>query len=127
MTERSRSDAPVSADVFFQIVCLRLSRVNHACISNASHFSSGDLKVKILFSEKAIKAGEEITVSYMSHRQVQHFNLPELIKGSLMLHWDIVCPAGTLKLLSLLTRLDLPSASAENFFEAKPGLHFPLK
>jgi hypothetical protein len=39
----------------FQIVGLRLSRVNHACVPNAAHWCEESLKVKILFSEKDIK------------------------------------------------------------------------
>ena len=55
-----------------QIVCLRLPRVSHTCVPNAAHCYDDGSKVKILFSETAIKAGEEITFSNISHRSFQY-------------------------------------------------------
>jgi len=45
------------------VLCLRLSRVNHSCNPNATHFSDETFNVKILFSERNISAGEEICIS----------------------------------------------------------------
>jgi len=78
----------------FQIVCLRLSRVNHACIPNSAHWYDDDSRVKILFSEKPIKAGEEITYSYVTLRSLQHNYTPAIIRTSLQLTWGIFCPEG---------------------------------
>jgi hypothetical protein len=45
-------------------ICLRLSRVNHACRPNASHHSDDITGVKILYSTSEILPGEEICISY---------------------------------------------------------------
>jgi SET domain len=78
----------------FQIVCLRLSRVNHACVPNSAHWYDDDYRVKILFSEKPIKAGEEITYSYVTLRSLHHSYTPAIIRTTLQLTWGIFCPEG---------------------------------
>ena len=70
----------------------RVSRVNHACFPNANH-SNQDVEgniVKVLFSEKLIKAGEEICISYSSYTNilVKKKNNAEFLK----VPWGIVCP-----------------------------------
>jgi hypothetical protein len=71
-----------------------LSRVNHACVANAAHWYEDEYKVKILFSEKDIKAGEEITYSYLTHRSVHLLYTQQSVQGNLLLSWGIVCPVG---------------------------------
>lgn len=45
-------------------ICLRLVRANHACVPNACHYDEYK-GVKLLVARTAIKAGEEITISYL--------------------------------------------------------------
>jgi hypothetical protein len=75
------------------VVCIRLSRVNHACVPNANHFDDPDFSVKVLFSEKDIKAGEEITISYATHRMTSLYKDPFDLQLRL-LSWGIICPTG---------------------------------
>jgi hypothetical protein len=70
--------------------------VNHACVSNAAHWYEDDYRVKILFSEKAIKAGDEITFSYLSHRSLHMTYNQQVIAGILQISWGIICPEGYL-------------------------------
>jgi SET domain len=48
-----------------------MSRVNHDCIGNSTHRYSDRLGVKILVANHKIKAGEEITFSYVSHAKTK--------------------------------------------------------
>jgi hypothetical protein len=40
---------------FEPVVSLRISRINHACLSNAAHFYEEQTKTKVLHSSKPIK------------------------------------------------------------------------
>lgn len=46
------------------VVCPRISRVNHACDSNASHHSDEFNSCKILYSTRRILPGDEICINY---------------------------------------------------------------
>ncbi len=46
------------------IICLRLSRVNHSCNPNSSQTFLDEMNVKLVYSERDIKAGEEICITY---------------------------------------------------------------
>jgi len=48
------------------IVALRISRVNHACLPNAATIYDETGRVAILFAQKDIQPGEEITICYYS-------------------------------------------------------------
>jgi len=45
-------------------LCLRTSRLNHDCDPNSSHQFDPTYDVRILFSERDIQPGEEITITY---------------------------------------------------------------
>ena len=50
-----------------EIVCLKVSRFNHSCRSNAFYdidWNKNNLKVEIKAAWKDIKAGQEITICY---------------------------------------------------------------
>jgi hypothetical protein len=70
----------------------RVSRVNHACIPNAhqSNQEVGNYVVKVIVSEKLIKAGEEICISYSSFTDIfiEEKNNAEFLLDP----WGIVCP-----------------------------------
>jgi SET domain-containing protein len=78
------------------LICLRLSRTNHACVSNSDISDYSHLKVLILFSEKDIKAGDEITTSYITHRDFRLFINQQAIETRLIFTGGIICPTGIL-------------------------------
>eukprot|EP00917_Polyrhabdina_sp_WS-2016_P029713 GHVP01063342.1.p1 GENE.GHVP01063342.1~~GHVP01063342.1.p1 ORF type:complete len:375 (-),score=24.76 GHVP01063342.1:59-1183(-) len=41
------------------------SRLNHSCVANATYFWRPDLGMELVFAQRPIMAGEEITVSYL--------------------------------------------------------------
>jgi len=52
-------------NAFHNGVCLRMSRFNHSCSSNAEYFWNTDEQVRDLRAIRNIEAGDEITVSYI--------------------------------------------------------------
>ena len=51
---------------FHNGVCLKMSRFNHSCRSNAQYFWNEDTKTRDIRALRKIKEGEEITVNYIS-------------------------------------------------------------
>ncbi len=74
-------------------VCLKIARVNHSCMPNAAYILDEKLKVGILFAEKDIKAGEEITISYISFKNLSLKLSAEKFRQELKKKWAIDCPA----------------------------------
>jgi len=77
-----------------QLICLRLSRNNHACVANSDISDNSQLKVLILVSEKDIKAGDEITTSYITHRDFNLFINQQAIETHLFFTCGFICPTG---------------------------------
>ena len=74
-------------------ICLRIARVNHSCSPNAAYVLDDKLKVGILFAERDITAGEEITVSYISFKNLSQKLSAEKFREELKMKWAIDCPA----------------------------------
>jgi hypothetical protein len=74
-------------------LCLRIARVNHSCSPNAAYILDKKLKVGILFAERDIKAGEEITISYVSFKNFSQKLSAKKIRMKLKKKWNIDCPA----------------------------------
>jgi hypothetical protein len=53
---------------FHNGVCLKMSRFNHSCRSNAQYFWNVDTHTRDIRAMRKIKQGEEITVSYKEHK-----------------------------------------------------------
>lgn len=51
-------------------LCLRISRANHDCNANAGHLYDETFKVVVLFAQRDIAEGEEITISYQLFNDV---------------------------------------------------------
>eukprot|EP00842_Homolaphlyctis_polyrhiza_P005692 jgi/Hompol1/6123/HPOL_000716-RA len=81
-------------------ICVRLSRAvidtlakaNHACNPNASHATDDDRKVEILFAERDIRAGEEITISYTLWNEIYCTDSAEEARKNLREKWGFECP-----------------------------------
>jgi len=72
------------------VVCPRICRVNHACDPNAALIEVD--RTWILFAERRIAKGEEITIAY---RSTDDLSSPVPIEESrevLQIKWGIVCP-----------------------------------
>ena len=52
-------------------ICVRLVRANHACVPNACHYDEYK-GIKLLVARTTIKAGEEITISYILWYNMQN-------------------------------------------------------
>jgi hypothetical protein len=78
------------------VVCVRMSRVNHACAPNAAHTYESVSKAVILVALRAIRAGDEITFAYSdvlsSSTDSATRSVPDHV-AKLRLTWNIVCPA----------------------------------
>jgi hypothetical protein len=74
-------------------ICLKIARVNHSCSPNASYILDEKFKVGILFAERDIIAGEEITVSYISFKNLSQKLSAESFRQELNKKWAIDCPA----------------------------------
>merc|ERR1719234_3024648 len=53
-------------NTFHNGVCLKMSRFNHSCRSNAQYFWNEDTNTRDIRALRKIKEGEEITVNYIS-------------------------------------------------------------
>ena len=73
-------------------LCPRIARVNHSCSPNAAYILDKKLNVGILFAERDIKPGEEITVSYISFKNLSQKLPAEKIRQKLKKKWAIDCP-----------------------------------
>jgi SET domain-containing protein len=51
---------------------LNMSRINHECIGNTTHWVVPELESKLLMTNTDMKAGEEITFSYISFPSGRH-------------------------------------------------------
>jgi SET domain-containing protein len=80
----------------YLVLGLRLARVNHACNANASYVIDEKFKFGILYSECDIKAGQEITFSYESFKELLQKKSPQDIRETLKEKWSIDCPPGIL-------------------------------
>lgn len=47
-----------------KIICFLISRINHHCIGNTSHFYDTNKKIMIIFATKTINVDDELTFSY---------------------------------------------------------------
>lgn len=72
---------------------LRIARVNHDCDPNAAAFYDATHDVGILFSERAIEAGEEIAASYYPLNDITGDVVPssEKRRSLLQAKWGITC------------------------------------
>jgi len=61
--------------------------VNHDCDPNAGHYEDETFDVKILFAERDIEPGEEITISYTFLQRREPSMRRELLENT----WGIVC------------------------------------
>ena len=67
LNDKFLSNSLIASNVGFHIVvALRNARVNHACQPNASTIFDETARVAILFAQKDIQPGEEITICYYS-------------------------------------------------------------
>ena len=57
-------ESPSPAGLF-----LNASRLNHSCVPNADHYFTSSSGYKTVFANRALRAGEEITISYIDHTQ----------------------------------------------------------
>jgi len=73
------------------VVCLRMSRANHACDPNAQECHVEG--VMLLFALRTIAAGEEIEIDYTTREQLALFLTPEWSRDRLT-HYGIKCPEG---------------------------------
>lgn len=75
-----RTGGPVTADGIFQTnsyglgntmqagIFLIISRVNHSCLPNCTHYWNGDLRIKNVCAGRDVKCGEELTLSDLRHQ-----------------------------------------------------------
>ncbi|KAJ1494429.1 hypothetical protein T484DRAFT_1877558, partial [Baffinella frigidus] len=75
------------------VLCLRMSRANHACDNNAEHkYVDG---VKVLHALREIKGGEEIMISYTTEGEDTCTTATnEMCRLKLKSKWGITCPKG---------------------------------
>lgn len=66
---------------------INMSRINHDCLGNSEHFYVENHKVKILLASRDIRAGEEITFSYIG-------DSPSM-KSFLVMKWGFNCSCPT--------------------------------
>jgi hypothetical protein len=77
------------------VLCLLMSRINHACNSNATHDYLSCNRVKVLVATKGIRVGEEITISYSMILCPSVDRFSPLFKHRVHLSkYGIVCPEG---------------------------------
>lgn len=78
------------------VLCIRLSRANHSCRDNASHWYDSKFQVKVLTAVREIQPGEEISISYTHFDNFSNFLTPEKSRSILQQKWGIVCPSDCL-------------------------------
>jgi hypothetical protein len=64
---------------------VRMSRVNHCCLGNSSHYYSENRRVRILVASQDIQEGEEIAFSYQNNKS------PNERKMILLVNYGFVC------------------------------------
>ena len=74
------------------LLCLRIARANHDCNFNASHRHEEDMTVTILFSERDIEAGEEISIEYTASSDPSKGTSPDVSRLILLRKWGLTCP-----------------------------------
>lgn len=72
-----------------KIICFLISRINHHCIGNTSHFYDTNKKVMIIFATKKINIGDELTFSYT--RLLLNREQRKTITNR---NWNFVCNCG---------------------------------
>lgn len=73
------------------VVCLRLSRANHACHNNADHWFDQTHAVKVLLATRDIKAGDEICINYAAFNDPATSLTAQAARTILSIKWGIVC------------------------------------
>eukprot|EP00798_Chlamydomonas_sp_ICE-L_P013516 gene13516-19381_t len=74
------------------VLCVRMSRVNHSCTPNATHWMDEVNGVKILTADKDIQAGEEITITYTNYGDPSSGLSASEHRHRLEAKWGIQCP-----------------------------------
>jgi len=75
------------------VIGLRLSRVNHACDPSAAKVADDDLGVNVVCALRAIRAGEEVTISYLPCDDPSTDREPAAAREVLSGHYGILCPS----------------------------------
>ncbi|XP_037045718.1 uncharacterized protein LOC119081081 [Bradysia coprophila] len=74
------------------ILCLRIARVNHDCKPNADHRYDETFKAVVLFAQRDIAKGEEITICYQQFHDIAGNMSASTSRSALQDKWSIVCP-----------------------------------
>jgi len=72
------------------ILCLEISRFNHSCVPNCQHAWDEEAGMERVFACTNVKAGEELSTSYIELRQDRQSRQREL---SMKYKFDCACPA----------------------------------
>lgn len=75
----------------FQVLCVKISRVNHSCNANSCHYYHNSTGVKVLYAMKHICAGDEITLDYLSLHDTSDRSTNAFRNTILQDKWDIKC------------------------------------
>jgi hypothetical protein len=78
-------------------ICVRISRINHACDPNAVTYYDDETKWMVLHAARPIEAGEEVTISYtefMDPTCAGERSLRANHASNLLYQYGIVCPDG---------------------------------
>lgn len=70
---------------------LRISRVNHDCKPNADHRYDETFKAVVLFAQREIAEGEEITINYQQSHDIAETMTASTARLALQNKWGIVC------------------------------------
>lgn len=73
-------------------LCLRISRANHDCKANADHWYDETFKVVVLFAQRDIAEGEEITINYQLFNDISRNVSAQESRFVLQNKWGIICP-----------------------------------
>lgn len=73
-------------------LCLRISRANHDCNANAGHWYDETFKVVVLFAQRDIAVGEEITINYQLFNDISCDVSADMSRFALQTKWGIICP-----------------------------------
>ncbi|KAG4077672.1 hypothetical protein HA402_015715 [Bradysia odoriphaga] len=72
-------------------LCLRISRANHDCKPNADHWYDETFKAVVLFAQRNIAEGEEITINYQLFDDISGNVSAATSRSVLQNKWGIVC------------------------------------